>query len=1010
MTVTKSKDGIPAWDGTPSTWSEYRRAAYMYEETVKWESRYLCGPRLAAELTGAARTAIANKKRGWLSSQDGVGKLLRCLKETMSEPALPEISNQLKTYFKLLRRRRGESMVSFCVRHREEYARTCKALTRVMQEQKSLPDMTSQATPTEDYDEEAQDETEWTWDDAWWWSTWETTWNWNLQSNTSIAEEDEDDEEDFVEILPDVIKGWLLLEKANLDGMERSLIQSEVKNNFSLANVEVALRSHFTDETIKKRDGEAKQALYENEEDETEPWEEDTSFYEDLPEDALALYQQAKHEEHEAWAQLQQARVTLREARAKQHEVRMGRRFYAPSADRGKGYSKGKGKGGMGDRRPNNTTSSTRTGGPCARCGKDRDTSHCPKKNEDGKNYEAVEHSEYVYGVLPESACVKPEAFCWTNLEEASPDLIPGDQVLREGYGVLDGGATKTMASVNAIKQLQDKARTNDRMPIRPRSHLIHVSKPVTTLPLSLTLALMATTQEATAAQVTMWPDKSMKPHYLLSKTECIQELEANGQKRIAWTEFTLPECRMLVRESREAQGIIKPKGAPNNLVKEINNAKLGELRSMCQARQIEHPAKATVGELRLMLKSWLIHSGNNETLIDFGKYKGMSFMEVAQHDPGYLNWAQAKVGNSDTADWRLRQLASWAERMEHNPIEKPQTPMKDQGSGYHAALTNSRPTVAIAAGSSSKNVDAKASASAMTEQVKDMMETMKAMQEELDELKGKKRHKTPPPRANLEVHTDRWRSVQIDTAYWKHPTSKKQVSFSLVMDEASRFLVGKVMRMDGGKGVKASEYAELFANHWFPYFGMPDVVRSDPEGAFRSEEMLNFFSERGIHLDHIPAEAHWNLSHVERCIERVKEFLTKTAGDAEQDVIQLIQHAIYTWNHREIVRGYSPFQHAIGRQPDIEGRVFDRRTTDLPMEMMQSPDGEMEVASQLRQQASKAFIDWQAQEKLTRARKTPGIEATMWVQRESWQLRHDKNTVNCVQAAWYGWYEAIAL
>ncbi|CAK9012567.1 Retrovirus-related Pol polyprotein from transposon RE1 (Retro element 1) (AtRE1) [Includes: Protease RE1 [Durusdinium trenchii] len=194
---------------------------------------------------------------------------------------------------------------------------------------------------------------------------------------------------------------------------------------------------------------------------------------------------------------------------------------------------------------------------------------------------------------------------------------------------------------------------------------------------------------------------------------------------------------------------------------------------------------------------------------------------------------------------------------------------------------------------------------------------------------------KRPDPRrqANLEVHTDRWRSVQIDTAYWKHPISKKQVSFSLVMDEASRFLVGKVMRMDGGKGVKASEYAELFTNHWFPYFGMPDVVRSDPEGAFRSEEMLNFFSERGIHLDHIPAEAHWNLSHVERCIEWV------------------------------------PFQHAIGRQPDIEGRVFDRRTTDLPMEMMQSPDGEMEVASQLRQQASKAFIDWQVQEKLTRAR-----------------------------------------
>ena len=292
-------------------------------------------------------------------------------------------------------------------------------------------------------------------------------------------------------------------------------------------------------------------------------------------------------------------------------------------------------------------------------------------------------------------------------------------------------------------------------MRTRPRSHLIHVSKLVTTLPLSLTLALMATTQEATAAQVTMWPDKSMKPHYLLSKTECIQELEANGQKRIAWTEFTLPECRMLVCESREGQGIIKPKGAPNNLLKEINNAKLGELRSMCQARQIEHPVKATVGELRLMLKSWLIHSGSNETLIDFGKYKGMNFMEVAQHDPGYLTWAQAEVGNSDTADWRLRQLASWAQRMEHDPIEKPQTPQKDQRSGYRGALANSRPTVAIAAGSSSKNADATTSSSAMTEQMKDMMETMKAMQEELDELKGQKRHKTPPPRAGTSVASD---------------------------------------------------------------------------------------------------------------------------------------------------------------------------------------------------------------------------------------------------------------
>ena len=76
MTVSKGKDGIPGWDGNPSTWSEYKSAAFLYEDTVKWENRYLCGPRLAAELSGAAKAAIGNKKRGWLSRSDGVEKFI----------------------------------------------------------------------------------------------------------------------------------------------------------------------------------------------------------------------------------------------------------------------------------------------------------------------------------------------------------------------------------------------------------------------------------------------------------------------------------------------------------------------------------------------------------------------------------------------------------------------------------------------------------------------------------------------------------------------------------------------------------------------------------------------------------------------------------------------------------------------------------------------------------------------------------------------------------------------
>jgi len=501
MTVTRGKDNVPSWDGSPATWSEYRKAAYMYEETVKWENRYLCGPRLANELTGSAKAAIANKKRGWLSHQDGVAKLLKSLRSVMSEPALPEIANQLKVYFKMLRRRRGEAMSAFCVRHREEYTRTCKALTRVMREQRTLQDqgktawhsgrraskstqLTSDALSTagpssrggdsvrqqhpqreteqgeegdgaqeeedqtgvddQDYYEEYWDQ--WWNDDYWWW------WQSEDYDQTSSMGDSDDDEEDFIEILPDVIKGWLLLEKAGLDHMERNLVQSEVRGNFSLQAVENSLRSHFTDDAIKKKDGEAKHAMFGDDEDggDEPPWEEDESFYEDMTEEAVIMYQQAKDEEQEAWALIQQGRQTLKEARAKQHDVKMGRRYYDFGGKKsGKGHGKSnQGKGFMG-----------RSYGPCARCGKGHDTQYCPqkKKEEAPKNFEAEEQSEFIYGcqVIEE----RGTAFCWTNLEK---DALTTSDVVKAGFGVLDGGATKTMASVAAIECLRSICRERE--------------------------------------------------------------------------------------------------------------------------------------------------------------------------------------------------------------------------------------------------------------------------------------------------------------------------------------------------------------------------------------------------------------------------------------------------------------------------------------------------------------------------------------------------------------------
>ena len=83
----------------------------------------------------------------------------------------------------------------------------------------------------------------WGWHSSWGWSS--TDWSgwrgWDRATDWGADSDVESDEEDFVEILPDAIKGWLLLEKASLDAMERQLIQSEIRGNFTLSAVENSL-------------------------------------------------------------------------------------------------------------------------------------------------------------------------------------------------------------------------------------------------------------------------------------------------------------------------------------------------------------------------------------------------------------------------------------------------------------------------------------------------------------------------------------------------------------------------------------------------------------------------------------------------------------------------------------------------------------------------------------------------------------------------------------------------
>ena len=64
--IERSKEGVPQWDGSASTFQEYSELAEHWEQTVPYHKRYLCGPKLLNELSGTARRFILSKRPGWL--------------------------------------------------------------------------------------------------------------------------------------------------------------------------------------------------------------------------------------------------------------------------------------------------------------------------------------------------------------------------------------------------------------------------------------------------------------------------------------------------------------------------------------------------------------------------------------------------------------------------------------------------------------------------------------------------------------------------------------------------------------------------------------------------------------------------------------------------------------------------------------------------------------------------------------------------------------------------------
>ena len=231
------------------------------------------------------------------------------------------------------------------------------------------------------------------------------------------------------------------------------------------------------------------------------------------------------------------------------------------------------------------------------------------------------------------------------------------------------------------------------------------------------------------------------------------------------------------------------------------------------------------------------------------------------------------------------------------------------------------------------------------------------------------KRHVQPRHLASLEPLPPKWHCVSADIGHYYNSHKREHVQFMMIVDEGSRFKAARVLTSGSKQQPTAAACLEYLRDGWMSYFGAPRTLRLDPAGAFRGQTVEEFCDRHQIFLDIVPGEAHWKVSVVEQAIQGVKELMQKILSEEpDLDTREALAVAIRTFNQREVIRGFSPAQHALGQSADPTGRM-DFSGKALPPELLvENATDEFQRNVERQKTAEIALVEWQARQRVSRA------------------------------------------
>ena len=88
----------------------------------------------------------------------------------------------------------------------------------------------------------------------------------------------------------------------------------------------------------------------------------------------------------------------------------------------------------------------------------------------------------------------------------------------------------------------------------------------------------------------------------------------------------------------------------------------------------------------------------------------------------------------------------------------------------------------------------------------------------------------------------------------------------------------------DERRNISTDQFLRSLRVRWAQYFGCPEVLKIDLEGAFRGLDLRRWCATRGVRIEHAPVEHHQSIADVERGIgflrHKVEVFLRHEPDD----------------------------------------------------------------------------------------------------------------------------------